>query len=125
MATDSKAFGKSEDNPIRALRKEHSLKADEISEYLGIDKQLYWYYERNPMKVRLDVLIRLADYYGVTVDYLLNRGERGKKPSAREWEYINKIRKMSKEDKKMIHRMINAVSATPDLTKKTLRKHSK
>lgn len=56
---------------IRDLREDHDLKQKQIAEYLCCSQQVYSNYELGQRDIPTDVLIRLADFYKVSVDYLL------------------------------------------------------
>ena len=58
---------------IRDLREDHDLTQRELGELLSCSQRVYSNYERGDIDIPTSVLIRLADYYGVSVDYLLNR----------------------------------------------------
>ena len=58
---------------IRDLREDHDLTQKVIAEYLLCDQSLYSKYERGERSMPLDYADKLADYYGVSVDYLLGR----------------------------------------------------
>ena len=58
---------------IRDLREDNDLKQNQISEYLLCDQSLYSKYERNERPLPLEYASKLADYYGVSVDYLIGR----------------------------------------------------
>ena len=58
---------------IRDLREDHDLKQKEISDYLMCDQSLYSKYERLERPLPLEMADKLADYYGVSVDYLIGR----------------------------------------------------
>lgn len=58
---------------IRDLREDNDLKQNQIAEYLLCDQSLYSKYERNERPLPLEYANRLADYYGVSVDYLIGR----------------------------------------------------
>ena len=58
---------------IRDLREDKDLKQKQIAEYLLCDQSLYSKYERNERPLPLEYACKLADYYGVSVDYLLGR----------------------------------------------------
>ena len=58
---------------IRDLREDNDLKQKQIAEYLLCDQSLYSKYERNERPLPLEYACKLADYYGVSVDYLLGR----------------------------------------------------
>lgn len=58
---------------IKNLRIDHDLTQKEIAEYLNISQTTYCKYERGVLHLPIDILVKLADYYGVSTDYLLNR----------------------------------------------------
>jgi len=64
---------------IRDLREDNDLKQKEIADYLMCDQSLYSKYERGERPLPLEYAEKLADYYGVSVDYLLCRTN-NKKP---------------------------------------------
>jgi len=56
---------------IRDLREDRDLKQRQVAEFLNCSQQVYSNYELGQRDIPTDVLIRLADFYGVSVDYLL------------------------------------------------------
>ncbi len=58
---------------IRDLREDKDLKQKDLAEYLVCDQSLYSKYERGERPLPLEYAEKLADYYGVSVDYLLGR----------------------------------------------------
>ena len=58
---------------IRELRKETGQKQIEIADYLNISLRAYQYYESATHYPDVAGLIKLADYFKVTTDYLLGR----------------------------------------------------
>ena len=58
---------------IKNLREDNDLKQKEIASYLNITQQQYSLYEKGIREIPIDLLIKLADYYKVSIDYLLNR----------------------------------------------------
>ena len=58
---------------IRDLREDKDLKQKQIADYLMCDQSLYSKYERGERDLPLAYAAKLADYYGVSVDYLLGR----------------------------------------------------
>lgn len=58
---------------IRDLREDNDLKQKEMAEYLMCDQSLYSKYERGERPLPLEYAEKLADYYHVSVDYLLGR----------------------------------------------------
>ena len=56
---------------IRDLREDKDLKQKEVADYLMCDQSLYSKYERGERPLPLEYAAKLADYYQVSVDYLL------------------------------------------------------
>lgn len=63
---------------IRDLREDHDLKQQDIAEYLQCSQVCYSHYENGRRDVPTDVLIKLADYYKISIDYLLGRTDNPK-----------------------------------------------
>ena len=63
---------------LKDLRKEAPRTSKELAEYLGVSQRAYLYYESAVHYPDVAGLIKLADYFGVTTDYLLGRSERRK-----------------------------------------------
>ncbi|KIL30477.1 helix-turn-helix domain-containing protein [Bacillus subtilis] len=59
---------------LKELRESRKLTQDKLAEILGISRGTYAHYEINKRKPDYDMLIKIADFYGVTTDFLL-RGE--------------------------------------------------
>ena len=61
---------------IRDLREDRDLTQAEVCKLLNISQVAYSYYELNKRNIPLDSLCKLADFYKVSVDYLLYRTEK-------------------------------------------------
>ena len=53
------------------LREDHDLTQKAVAEYLGIHPNVYRRYEKGLRDFPLDLIIKLAGFYAVSVDYLL------------------------------------------------------
>jgi len=58
---------------IRDLREDKDMTQTEISSILHCSQRIYSNYERGEVDIPTSILIRLADFHSVSVDYLLNR----------------------------------------------------
>ena len=58
---------------LRDLREDKDLRQKDIAAVLGISQTVYSRYERGFQTIPVMHLIRLADFYGVTTDYILGR----------------------------------------------------
>lgn len=56
---------------IRDLREDHDLKQRELAEYLHCSQRVYSNYELGQRDIPTEVLIKLSNFYGVSVDYIL------------------------------------------------------
>ncbi|MEF9955345.1 MAG: helix-turn-helix transcriptional regulator [Clostridium sp.] len=68
-------------NRLRDLREEKNVKQAEVASALGITQQIYSNYELGKRDLPLRHLIVLADFYGVSTDYILGRIAYPKIPS--------------------------------------------
>ena len=60
---------------IRELREDHDLTQRDIAAKLNMPQPQYWRYEQGYRDIPTDVLVKLADFYGVSTDYILGRDE--------------------------------------------------
>lgn len=58
---------------IRDMRKDADLSQAKLGEILHISQRSYSHFETGTRSLPVDVLIKLADFYDVSVDYLLER----------------------------------------------------
>ena len=56
---------------LKDLREDHDLTQAKISAYLNIRQNTYSQYENGQRQIPIPLLIRLAEYYNVSVDYIL------------------------------------------------------
>ena len=56
---------------IRNLREDSDLTQKQVSEYLFCDQSLYSKYERGLREVPVNIIIKLARFYGTSTDYIL------------------------------------------------------
>ena len=57
---------------LRAIREDSDLRQSDIAKMLNVSQNTYSQYETGVIALTAEVLIKLADYYGVSVDYLLD-----------------------------------------------------
>lgn len=60
---------------LRDLRKEHGKTQKEIAEAINITDRTYGHYETGKREPSIDTLIKIADYYKVSLDILVGRYE--------------------------------------------------
>ena len=69
---------------LRDLREDKDLRQQDIADFLGIKQTVYSRYERGIQNIPLDFLLKLADFYGTSTDYILGRTNEIKPPSKEE-----------------------------------------
>ena len=60
---------------LKELRKKKGASQEEVAIFLEITQQAYANYERGARNPDPDMLSKIADYFGVSVDYLLGRSD--------------------------------------------------
>ncbi|MDO4846628.1 MAG: helix-turn-helix transcriptional regulator [Clostridiaceae bacterium] len=63
---------------IRDLREDKDMTQTQMSEILMCSQRVYSNYERGDVDIPTHILIKLADYHKVSVDYLLGRTDNPK-----------------------------------------------
>lgn len=58
---------------IKNLRVDHDIKQIELANYLGVSQNTYSDYELGKINIPVDILIKIADYYKVSIDFLVER----------------------------------------------------
>ena len=58
---------------LRDLREDGDLRQSDIAEIWNIKQTVYSRYERGFQTIPLEYLVKLADYYNVSTDYILGR----------------------------------------------------
>ncbi len=61
---------------IRILREDKDMTQKEIAEMLGMSQTGYSKYETGENDIPTQILIKLADFYGTSVDYILERTDK-------------------------------------------------
>ena len=58
---------------IRDMREDNDLTQQKIADILLCDQSLYSKYERGEREIPLSMLIKLAEFYDTSLDYLVGR----------------------------------------------------
>ena len=61
---------------LKRLRQENNLTQEALAEQLKIVKSTITKYEKNTREPEFEILIKIADYFGTSTDYLLGRIEK-------------------------------------------------
>lgn len=58
---------------IRDLREDHDFTQQQVADAIGITQRKYSYLETGTQQLTAEILIKLADLYHVSIDYLLRQ----------------------------------------------------
>ena len=61
---------------LKALRQEKNITQRALANHLNITDTAYGFYEQGKNYPNMDILIKLADYFEVSLDYLVGRSEK-------------------------------------------------
>ena len=91
---------------ILKLMNEEKVSRTELSKALNINYQTLCKYIQNKRTIHKDVLINIANYFNVTLDYLLNRNEIY---MLNDTELANEINKLNENDKKLVKNIVKSL----------------
>lgn len=60
-------------NNLRSIREDRDLKQRELAELLNVSQNTYSQYETGTIALTAEVLLKLADFYHCSIDFLLDR----------------------------------------------------
>ncbi|MGN0950474.1 MAG: helix-turn-helix domain-containing protein [Mitsuokella sp.] len=63
---------------LQSLREQHRLSKQELSSILGMARMSYFRYEKGERMPTYEVLLQIANYFDVSVDYLMCRTDNPK-----------------------------------------------
>ena len=89
-------------NRIRDLREDRDLRQSDLAQAVGIDQRTISNYETGKSNPDSDALIRLADFFNVSIDYLVGRIRQDFYSSQDKKKFIENIQRYLEELKKMI-----------------------
>lgn len=58
---------------LRSIREDNDIRQRDLAAYLNVSQNTYSQYETGVISLTAEVLIKLADYYDVSINYLLDR----------------------------------------------------
>lgn len=76
---------------IQALREQANLTQTEFGKIIGAEQSMIGYIEREVKRPSVELLARIADYFNVTMDYLLKKGTTAEKQFAKDSSCEKKI----------------------------------
>lgn len=93
-------------NRIKLLREEKNVYQKDLAQLLGVSVPAINYYENEKRAMDTDTAMKLADYFGVSIDYLLGKSETRSperiKLSDEDISFMKGIKKLDEHEKKII-----------------------
>lgn len=74
---------------LKKLRSRQGLSQEELSKILGLTRGTYAHYEINKRQPDYDTLKKIADFFDVTLDYLITGNEKNISPDEMWQEFLN------------------------------------
>ena len=98
---------------ILKLMNDGNISRSELSKALNINYQTLCKYLQNKRSIPGDILINIANYFNVTLDYLLDRDELSlmKHTDYNHIDLANEINKLNKEDKELVKKLIKSLNS--------------
>ena len=64
---------------LRSIREDRDIRQKDIAKYLNVSQNTYSQYETGVISLTAEVLIKLANYYDVSIDFLLDQTDNPKR----------------------------------------------
>lgn len=61
---------------LRNIREDRDIRQKEVAAVLNVSQNTYSQYETGVISLTAEILIKLSDFYGVSIDYLLDRTDK-------------------------------------------------
>lgn len=115
-------------NRLKLLREEKGLYQSDIAKYLGISVPAVGYYENEKRDMSPEVILKLAEYFDVSTDYLLGKSNlRNNKLTLDDIDvaFASGIRGLNKENQETLKNIIEGLLAKQNLEKSQNNKWAK
>jgi transcriptional regulator with XRE-family HTH domain len=93
-------------NRITELRKQKGWSQSELAKNIEVSREIVGRYERGDAMPSIDIAKRLADAFGVSLDYLVGNSENVKDKEM--LSRLQEIDKMNGENKKLVYAFLDA-----------------
>lgn len=94
-------------NNMKKIRESLQLTQVKVANDLKLSRQVYNFYENGKRNPDMQTLIKIADYYGVSIDYLLGRTNVIKPENIDENDLLSKINTADSETKASVEQFLN------------------
>lgn len=106
-------------NKLKDLRIAKDVSQKDIADYLSITRSAYGMYESNVRVPPCDVLIKLATYFNITTDFLLDMPQSNKPVNVEELVKTHQVmyrrKRLSDNEKALLLRVMQALFTTSNV----------
>ncbi len=88
---------------LRILREKTNISQRQLAEAIGVSQQSINKYENHNIEPDIGTLIRIADYFGTTVDYLVDHTAEPEKPI-----FVSKYMSLTENQKQAVDAVMDA-----------------
>jgi transcriptional regulator with XRE-family HTH domain len=92
---------------ITELRKQHNLSQAELAKQINVSRTIIGNYERNSNTPSIDVLLKMAKTFNVSVDFIIGEGQLSNYDN-NILKRIDDIENLNEEDKKHLFALMDA-----------------
>ncbi len=100
-------------NRIKLLREEFNLKQEDLAKKIDVSPSAIGMYERDLREPNDDITLKLANFFGVTTDYLLGKSDIRNPEELKNVQFANAggldTKGLDEEDMKELQRQINYI----------------
>ena len=89
------------------LRKQKGLYQKDIADHFGIERTSYGKYENAGIQPQPEMIVKLADFFGVTTDFLLGKSDianpKVEFPSDFSYSFYNGYKELNDDNRALLH----------------------
>ncbi len=113
-----------QESKLKELRNLRRISQKIVGQEIGITQQNMSRYENDVCTIPVDMLVKLADYYNVSTDYILGISEVKRNVEGREretklisdnYDFVEVYRSLSDRDKELLWTMALKMKETPEV----------
>ena len=97
---------------LKKIRNENGISQQQLADVIMVSQQSVNKYENHGVEPDIETLIKIADYFNITIDYLVGRNEAAETAvsdiSFKERELIKKIRNLKPQQRECVLKVVES-----------------
>lgn len=98
-------------NNIRKLRKSRDLTMKQFGKMMGVSESAISLYENNKAQPDINMMCKMADYFGVSIDFLLGYKTEETKEETMDDKLVYDILSLTSEEKMLVQGYVSGIKA--------------